>query len=165
MSSIASAPMTRNVTRVFRTATDEQRAAGLSWYADAQRVAQTNATAFGVTLQQSAGILAALSPLNSWGANVNLATRFLSEGGLSSGYLGVGLRQANLILKGENPENILLSQKVRAFYFCIVSGIVAVKVSSERSHKSYDADILATAFPEAEAAARKVSTYNFLQVL
>lgn len=114
-------PSTRNVTRVFRTATPAQIAAGLDWYADAHRVAGALATRYGVTLEVSAGVIAALSPLNSWGANVNLATRFLDAGGLTSGYLGDGLRKAARILAGEHVEDVLTSPKVAAFYAGIVT--------------------------------------------
>ena len=112
---------TRNVTRVFRLATEAQIAAGLDWYTDAHSVAQTMATAHGVSVAQAAGIIAALSPLNSWGANVNLANRLIASGGLTSGYLGVGLRKANAILAGTDPLTVLTSSKVRAFYLGILA--------------------------------------------
>ena len=112
---------TRNVTRVFRLATEAQIAAGLDWYTDAHSVAQTMATAHGVSVAQAAGIIAALSPLNSWGANVNLANRLIASGGLTSGYLGVGLHKANAILAGTDPLVVLTSSKVRAFYLGILT--------------------------------------------
>lgn len=46
----------------------------------------------------------------------------------------------------------------------IVRGVIAVKVSSERTRKSNDAKALMEAFPEAYAATLRTSTYNFLTV-
>ncbi len=115
------APSTRNVTRVFREATPDQVAAGLDWYADAYKIAGALAARYDVTLDTAAGILAALSPLNSWGANVNLAARFLDAGGLTSGYLGTGLRAGARILAGGSPLSVLAGKKVNNFFRCIVS--------------------------------------------
>src|SRR6478735_1435152 len=114
-------PSVRNVTRVFRTATPEQLSGALDWYADANRVAAALAVKNDVSLSVAAGVIAALSPLNSWGANVNLAARFLEAGGLTSGYLKVGLAKAARILAGEDVLTVLASDKVRNFYLCIVS--------------------------------------------
>ena len=114
-------PATRNVTSVFRTATPEQIAAATDWYADAHRIAEVLAERHDVTLATAAGVIAALSPLNSWGHNVNLAARFLATpGGLTSGYLTANLTKARRILNGERPEDVLTSGKVGAFYEGIV---------------------------------------------
>ena len=123
---------TRNVTRVFRAATPAQIAAGLDWYTDAHSVAQTIATAHGLTVEAAAGIIAALSPLNSWGANVNLAHRLVAAGGLTSGYLGVGLRKANAILAGTDPLTVLTSSKIRAFYLGIAFNGETAEVCIDR---------------------------------
>lgn len=121
MSTPALTPSTRNITRVFRSATAEQVASAADWYADAYRIADALADKYGVTVETAAGVIAALSPLQSWGANVNLAARFLAAGGLTSGYLSVGLAKAKRILDGEHPEKVLTSNKVGAFYAGIVS--------------------------------------------
>lgn len=117
-----STPLTRNVTRVFRSATPEQIAGALDWYADAHEIANALAVKNGVSVHVAAGVIAALSPLQSWGANVNLAARFLSTpGGLTSGYLSLGLAKARAIVEGATPESILTSNKIGAFYAGIVS--------------------------------------------
>ncbi len=122
MTKTAPLPSTRNVTRVFRTATPEQITGALDWYLDARTVADALAVKSGVTLDVAAGVLAALSPLNSWGANVNLAARFLATpGGLTAGYLRVGLDKARRIVAGHDILSVLHSDKVSAFY----AGIVA----------------------------------------
>lgn len=113
-------PSTRNVTRVFRLATPEQVSGALDWYADAHRVATALAARNNVSVEVAAGVIAALSPLNSWGANVNLAARFLEAGGLTSGYLKLGLAKAARILAGDDILSTLSGDKVKAFYLCIL---------------------------------------------
>jgi len=118
---------TANVTRLFRAATPEHREAGTTWYADAQTIAFALAEAYrpeGVGYLQVCGVLAAVSPLNSWGANVNLAARIVREHAennhtVTTGYLGTGLRKAAAILAGENIETVLNSPKITNFYACI----------------------------------------------
>lgn len=117
---MSTSPLTRNVTAVYRSASDAHRTAGHDWYADAYRIADALAVRYAVSPVQATGVIAALSPLNSWGANINLAGRFLA-GKRDSGYLTVGLRKARAILAGEDPFIVLKSDKVRNFYACIVS--------------------------------------------
>lgn len=115
------APTTRNVTRVFRTATPAEIEAGALWYRDAHEIATAMGIAYGTTTEIAAGVLAALSPLNSWGANVNLAHRFLAAGGLDAGYLSLGLAKARAILGGANPERTLNGLKTVNFYRSILT--------------------------------------------
>ena len=118
---ITDTPSTRNITRLFRTATTEQIVAGAAWYEDAYAVASALAVKNGVTVEIAAGVIAAVSPLNSWGANVNLAARILAAGGLSSGYLTLGLNKATAILKGADILKTLNGEKISNFYLSIVS--------------------------------------------
>jgi hypothetical protein len=112
-------PSTRNITRLFRTATLEQIIAGADWYENARLVADALAVKYGVDLDIAAGVIAAVSPLNSWGANVNLAARILEHGGLHAGYLKLGLAKARNILAGQDIERTLNGQKTINFYRAI----------------------------------------------
>lgn len=114
-------PLTRRITALFRTATAEQIDAGAQWYADAHELAVTMAYAHGVTVSQAAGVIAAVSPLNSWGNNINLANRLIAAGGLTSGYLKLGLGKAQRILDGEDPVTVLNGDKIVNFYRSIVT--------------------------------------------
>lgn len=114
-------PQTRNITRLFRQATAEQIEAGAEWYADAHGIATALATQHGTTVEVVSGILAALSPMMSWGANVNIAERFLREGGLHTGALYSNLAKARRILAGEAPLDVLGGDKVRNFYLSILT--------------------------------------------
>mgnify|MGYP000101820704 CR=1 FL=1 len=114
-------PNVRHITRLFRTATPEQIADGLSWYADAHDFATKLAERYNVPVHVAAGVIAAVSPLNSWGANKKLARRILAAGGLTSGYMRDGLNKATRILAGGSPLDVLSGDKVRAFYQSIVA--------------------------------------------
>lgn len=114
-------PSVRNITSVFRLATAEQIQAGIDWYADARRIAEVFAEKYDTTPEIAAGVIAALSPLNGWGANINLASRFLAAGGLDAGYLKAQLAKARAILAGADPVATLSGLKTVNFYLGIVS--------------------------------------------
>lgn len=114
-------PSTRNITRLFRTATPEQVDAGMEWYAEANDLAVAWAARFNYSVETVAGIIAALSPMMSWAANVNLVERFLVAGGLHEGYLGANLAKARAILAGAEPVATLGGLKVTNFYLGIIS--------------------------------------------
>ena len=112
----------RNVTRLVRGATQEEFAAGVEWYGDARIIAAALADRGGVTLDSAAGVIAALSPLRSWGANVNLAARAIDSGGLVYGATIDQMTKVNSIIGGGAPLKILGGLKVRSFFECIVTG-------------------------------------------
>ncbi len=115
--------MVANIIAVYKSATAEQIETGLSWYSDALGICQDFAQVHGVTVEVAAGVFAALSPQNSYGANINLARRFLASGGtLDSGYLGLGLRKARDIYNGADILPILNGDKTMHFYRSIISG-------------------------------------------
>lgn len=115
------APQVRNITKLFRQADAETIQAGADWYQDAYEVAEALAKANNVSVDIVAGILAALSPLNAWGHNVNLAARFLAEGGLHAGYLKANLAKARDILAGAPIIPTLSGEKVTNFYLSIIT--------------------------------------------
>jgi len=114
-------PLTRNITALFRTATPSEIEAGADWYRDAHEIAVSMAHNYCTTVEVSAGVLAALSPLQSWGANVNLAHRFLAAGGLDAGYLKANLKKARQILAGAPIEATLSGLKVTNFYRSVIT--------------------------------------------
>lgn len=121
MATATRTPNVRNITRLFRTATTAQIVAGTEWYADAHAFATKLADTYNVPLTVAAGVLAAVSPLQSWGANKALAERIVAAGGLDSGYLTVGLDKAKRILKGADVLTVLNGEKISNFYLSIVS--------------------------------------------
>lgn len=122
MSKILLTPSAANVLAVYESATGVQIAKGMDWYADAHRVADAFAVRYGVTVDIAAGVIAAVSPLNSWGANVNLAARILAAGGLTAGYMSSGLRKCDSILAGADIASTLKGLKTVAFWEGIRTG-------------------------------------------
>jgi len=115
-------PMVRRILSVYRSATAAQLDAGTNWYSDAHGIASDYALAHNVTTEVAAGIIAALSPMQSYGANLNLARRFLaSKGTLDHGYLSLGLGKARDIYNGSDILPTLNGDKVKNFYQSIVT--------------------------------------------
>lgn len=114
---------TENIRAVLEAATDQQWIDGMDWYRDASDVATEIAETFGISYAKAGGVIAALSPRNSWGSNISLARHVLTQhqqGQPLTGYLGMGLRKVERILAGEPIEATLHGVKVRAFFACIV---------------------------------------------
>lgn len=114
--------MADNILAVFHTVDLADASAGVEWYAEAFALCQRLSQETGYSPEQVAGVIAATSPLNEWGQNVRLAERILRAGGLTSGYLGAGLRKCDAILAGADIEATLNGQKIVNFYRSIVSG-------------------------------------------
>ncbi|MDQ3276458.1 MAG: hypothetical protein M3Q39_15895 [Actinomycetota bacterium] len=104
-------PRADHIVRVFREATTDQLAAGMTWYADAHTVARALDPD---NPDRAAGILAALSPREFWSRNVTLAARVYSEG-KASGSLTANCAKADRIFAGEDWRDVLGGDKVRTF--------------------------------------------------
>lgn len=110
-------PSTRNVTRAYRAASPAAREAGARWYADAHALARELDPG---NVARAAGVIAALSPRLTWTHNVNAARRAYADGHASR-VLSRSARQADAILSGADPLDVLRGHKVRAFYRCILA--------------------------------------------
>lgn len=110
------ARMTRNITSVYRAATEGQKADGLLWYATANAIAAE----LDSDIDRAAGVLAALSPQTDWDRNVSLARTLYAEGSLNGGGLGANLRRAEAVL-ASNWRDVFGKDalKIRAFAACI----------------------------------------------
>lgn len=96
----------------YSATTDRERRAGAGWYGLARAWVYVMAHLYGRPESVVAGVVAALSPRQSWYANRQRARAALETGvavGLFSG-------QAERILGGEPPLEVLQGPKVRAFY-------------------------------------------------
>lgn len=137
-----------NIVTTFRSASDSQRAAGVSWYDEAHALARA-LDPFNV--QRAAGVIAALSPRMPWEQNVALAVRAYADG-QASGALGASVRAANRILQGEPVTQVLQGPKTRAFALTIADPAHATTVVIDRhalsvllGRRSTDADTKALA--------------------
>lgn len=107
-----------NVVSVYRRASDAEHAEGMTWYNEAYNLA--------VSLSpgdpwRGAGVIACYSPLTPWWRNVELATDSLTSGVARRDFLPVMSAQAQRILDGEHPLDVLGGDKVRAFASAIAT--------------------------------------------
>lgn len=112
-----------NLLQVYHQATVDEMASGLTWYRDTNCEADRLAEENGLTIRQTAGMIAAVSPGLRWERNVECAERIIRGETLNG--LGVrwydGVHKAKRILRGHDPSTVLKGNKVRAFYACILS--------------------------------------------
>lgn len=121
---------TERITTLVRSADASELAYGLSWYEDAHTAAFEIADEFGLSVDQVAGVIAALSPQTNWPDNLRKA-RQLVETGETYG-LGNGIAKAKRILAGESPLDVLGGPKVRAFYETLADPLSATSVVIDR---------------------------------
>lgn len=123
--------MAKRVQALFDRASKEQIQAGEKWYPVAHAEAKRMASDYGVTTEQAAGVIAALSPLREWSENLTNAKDVLRS--VVNGeaapevqkLLSANVAKAKAILKGRDPQDVLWSGesgfKVRSFYSNIVN--------------------------------------------
>lgn len=103
-----------NIIAIARRATPAEIEQGITWYQTAHNEARRIAT-----LEEGAGVIAALSPRMPWDRNLAIAERAFVEG-RASGAMGANVAKAQAILDGADPLDVLGGLKVRSFYANIV---------------------------------------------
>ena len=103
-----------NIIAIARRATPAEIESGVQWYQTAHNEASRIAT-----LNEGAGVIAALSPRMPWDRNLAIAERAFVEG-RASGALSANVAKANAILDGADPLDVLGGLKVRSFYANII---------------------------------------------
>lgn len=110
--------LTENILSVYRAATPDNIAEGMSWYDDAHKFARTLDKR---NPARGAGVIAALSPMSGWDNNKNKARQLFTQKGDGT---GIGMRRnvnkAIAIYNGADPLDVLGGNKVRAFYSTIL---------------------------------------------
>jgi hypothetical protein len=105
----------------YHGSTDDEKALGNRWYADAHHVATAIA---GGDTAKGAGLLSAYSPRTAWPVNMFNASR-AAQGeppGPGSGAMGTHQRAAIRILAGEHHSKVLKEPKTAAFAHLIEHG-------------------------------------------
>lgn len=105
------APYTRRILSIYRSATPEDIREGMGWYDEARAFAESLDT----DVSRAAGVIAAVSPMLSWPRNMTVA-RALYAGQREGLCLPNSVTAASRILAGEHPLDVLNGPKVRAFY-------------------------------------------------
>lgn len=106
---------------------------GADWYTEANAIAREMAQMSGYTLEQTAGIIAALSCNTSWLRNLQTAWEFCRTG--NTGHLQIALDKAQAITKTTDKEEILKalhSDKLRNFFLNIAYPDMAGPVTIDR---------------------------------
>jgi len=145
-----------NLLRAWDAATPAERHAGLTWYATANDYCNDLARRYGVTVEQAAGVVAALSPGLAWELNVTQA-EYLVEAyahgrrGVELPLVGVygrsNVTKCERILAGVDPLELLspvTAPKTRAFYRCIVERGTGTDVVIDRHAASAALDARGT---------------------
>jgi hypothetical protein len=126
-------PLTRNVTRAYRAASEEHRTQGREWYAHANRLARELDPN---NVERAAAVIAVLSPRVSWDFNAYLAAWAYAVHGMpgkihplahpkvlarTAPTIKGHAEKAFRILNGGNADAIVSGPKVRAFWRAIIS--------------------------------------------
>ena len=123
-----------NIKAVYLLATTQEKIDGAKWYSSANEIAMNLAVEYGLTLQTTAGVIAALSPRNKWSRNVidaeNLIETFVrdpeSAVNIKVCTFNKNKEKALNILKAdqdfytENVRDILKGPKLIEFFNCIL---------------------------------------------
>jgi hypothetical protein len=107
-----------NILRVWEQATDSEIFEGMEWYPKVHLMARDLADG---DVWRGAGVMAAFSPMLHWDKTVQYASESLRTGIAYPAYLGDMVWQAQRILDGEHPLDVLGGQKVRAFATAIAT--------------------------------------------
>lgn len=129
--------MRDSVMAVIAEASPDAEAEGLGWYGIAHDIADELAQTHGLTIRQTAGVIAALSPRTGWAENISLASdacAAAAEGrtDLIGGCPSDNARKASMILQGHDPADVLGGRKVRSFFANILRPYSAGPVTVDR---------------------------------
>lgn len=120
-----------NIVSVFEQATDYEYEEGMRWYNEAHDIALALSPN---DVWRGAGVIAAFSPQQKWEQNLIFATRAL-ESGIATGHTTMMCGQAQRILNGEHPLDVLGGMKVRAFASAIATnGLSDIATIDRHAH-------------------------------
>jgi hypothetical protein len=131
---------TRHIAAMLALASQSDLAAGIEWYARAERLGHRLAHQYGCTFEQAVGVIAALSPNNRWARNCTDAESMIQAWAVGADPLTVRVctygamrAKAAAILALASPERetiagILNGRKITAFFLSITGQTDAVCV-------------------------------------
>jgi hypothetical protein len=147
------------IVRTYNLATDDQRAEGADWYADAESLGDVLTDISDYTREQIAACIAHLSPRTSWTRNVAGAWSLVTQGLPYPGILPANTRRARLALASDAPLDTLHGPKTSAF---------AANILGDRSRVTIDVWATRTALGTmdtrtTETTLRRVGVYAAIQ--
>jgi hypothetical protein len=140
------AAMVARILRCWEAATAADLADGLGWYARANDLAAALSAGAPISRAQAAGVIAALSPRNTWDSNVNGATAMVAAHAALEAEPTVAGTTDNrdkawaILNHAGDPLDILGGPKVRSFYANIMGDLDAVTVDvwAARAAEGFD---------------------------
>lgn len=122
----------RNILKVYRTASFASFSTGMTWYDEAHAFALS----LDSEIARSAGVIAALSPMNGWANNKRKAAQLYAQGHGAGCGLYTNVAKAEKILSGAEPLEVLGGRKVRSFYLSILdpASTIAEPVIDRHAH-------------------------------
>ncbi len=113
-------PLIQNALSVWRRASKQDLADGVSWYVTANELAHDIALGTNITPQQVMGVISTMSPRMPWGRNKVVARKLVKRFLDNDNYKGIGLGAncfiAYVILSGNSTPEDMLINKREAFY-------------------------------------------------
>lgn len=100
--------------------TEHDRKLGAEWYPQAAYFARMLALYARISEDRAAAVISALSPRVTWRANIRFAEAAVKQEPKPTGCLGRSWDNAQRILRGENPEDVLKGPKTFAFWRNII---------------------------------------------
>lgn len=132
-----------NILSVYATvkgsASADEYTNAVLWYPIAHKFALSMSEAYGLTIEQSCGIIAAMSPQLSWQKNKEQALEFCRRMRNGESLVGLMAYKANVnkavrIYNGEFALDVLGGMKVRSFYANLMLDVQAVTVDRHATH-------------------------------
>lgn len=117
---------TRNILKVYRSATPAQVKEGMEWYPTANAIALDIANG---DIWMGAGLISAYSPLTPWWRNVELATDSARSGIARTDTLPTNYRPAQRILAGEDAREVIKGIKTNTFMHNIADSGISDRVT------------------------------------
>jgi hypothetical protein len=112
------ASLVKHILAHYEASNAQEKQYGKHWYEAAHTFALGLAHKYSLTLKQSAGIIAALSPQTSWARNMTMAEE-MAQTGKTRG-LGVSIQKAQDIRNGKDPDDVVTANKTNSFYHNIL---------------------------------------------
>lgn len=112
----------------YLMANRSQREEGCAWYVNALSLALLISAAHDLTIEQSAGLIAQLSPRLSWSRNVTAAHLVASGETSVPGVLGRNIKSAIVTMNSDDPASTINGPKTSAFYRNILGDLNAVTI-------------------------------------
>jgi hypothetical protein len=147
------------IVKTYALADDDQRAEGADWYGDASSLVDVLADVSGMTREQTAAMIAHLSPRCSWSRNVGAAWSLVTQGHAGGGILPANARRARVAMTSTDPLATLHGPKTSAF---------AANILGDRTRVTVDVWATRTALGTfdkrtTEITLRRVGVYDAIQ--